>query len=739
MNDINALINSLKIECIEVQEKIIKYFSNEKRKDYCIESFWKNAKKALEKNLLNQIAEIATRKLYNNYKLEIKRGHICYFRREVEGFEDFGQLEVHFLLGDWEPRQKKALKKLINEEEFSERRPNVFSKESLDEQFSGRTVEPSDEITLYPNLRKLILEGTGPYQKLIITKPKNVEKPSNIYQQWYCWIHNNEKEPKKLILKIKEKTKKYKYSSEEKKTLRKKMNYFLFLPTAGYFCHEGPRCIGVCYLELKIYQGDNVVFTKNINGFLQDQLEQSIEKPFKILASLVATPLLIAYDKVIEFENNRKDLKDVFNLKILQNNKDTLIVGPEFGIAEKVILNFIDSVNLAEMPKDKLALKLMELLWRRAYEGKLQSSIFINFNEAERLLFWLKEYRDHLIHSANVYLLGMALLAKLLGNEEKDEIRNFLKAEKLINNDNDYNHLPFSWAAAASYHDFSMPIQKLNEVTEKIFSIFANLEEFRLDIDSEFVQKYVSHNITIFYFQLLRSAQEGGCTEVSQLENKIKGNISQWPLLVSKETLKLIVQNCDHGVVSTIAFLSSCFMGGKKKKKTIQYEPEELKAVFMAAEAMMLHNLIFQIKDGQFEPFYLKYPPQLRFKDNPIAFLLALCDKLQDWGREGNEKRPSANVKNIDWGKGDEQNILKITCKYDWNAKDGICKKVEGTPICENGINCPNEKLCKDSSKDCREHWERVVNNKLDFSLIDPLKIKISFDTPKQETFTIPK
>lgn len=92
-----------------------------------------------------------------------------------------------------------------------------------------------------------------------------------------------------------------------------------------------------------------------------------------------------------------------------------------------------------------------------------------------------------------------------------------------------------------------------------------------------------------------------------------------------KKAMQFDGKKYNHGAYSAIAFLMQFYNSG-----IIFSLPEEKQcAIEIAAVAIYNHTVTFRIlKDKSTENFY-----QPVFQQNPIAFLLRLCDDLQEWGR----------------------------------------------------------------------------------------------------------
>ena len=81
----------------------------------------------------------------------------------------------------------------------------------------------------------------------------------------------------------------------------------------------------------------------------------------------------------------------------------------------------------------------------------------------------------------------------------------------------------------------------------------------------------------------------------------------------------------DHGAYSAIAFLLQFYNSGI----IFSLSEEKQCAIELAAVAIYNHTMGFKILDKKTKSNF--YQP--RFNQNPIAFMLRLCDDLQEWGR----------------------------------------------------------------------------------------------------------
>ena len=96
------------------------------------------------------------------------------------------------------------------------------------------------------------------------------------------------------------------------------------------------------------------------------------------------------------------------------------------------------------------------------------------------------------------------------------------------------------------------------------------------------------------------------------------------PLQDIKERLEIHKGKYDHGAYSAVAFLLQFYNNGV----IWSLSPEKRCAIEIAALAIFNHTAKYSVVDNKFHPYY-----SLFYRQNPIAFLLRVCDDLQEWDR----------------------------------------------------------------------------------------------------------
>lgn len=236
----------------------------------------------------------------------------------------------------------------------------------------------------------------------------------------------------------------------------------------------------------------------------------------------------------------------------------------------------------------ELVANYISKLW---VDSSKNPSVFSASRDFEPILRRIPYYRDHFIHSFNVFLMGYYILNRLKELFPQMDLKS-----------NDYN---LTWMLASTFHDVAYPLQKmetwLNELFERFFGVNPN---FHYDITQVMPMIYVDFIRTITHchaqpFQGPLSAQalDLDWTFYDQIGAK----------LVEKE----------HGVLGGLMLfhLLAVREGFVRDRKW-----DFLYNHLLACHAITVHHL----------------PVKVRFEKHPLAYLLILLDELQDWGRPAN-------------------------------------------------------------------------------------------------------
>lgn len=260
----------------------------------------------------------------------------------------------------------------------------------------------------------------------------------------------------------------------------------------------------------------------------------------------------------------------------------------------------------------------------------------------------IERQRDHFIHSVNVFVLGLAVYSQNKNYREifKDYILSS-KYEKFYRIDGELSNEEFlyRWGVAALFHDIGYPFEIIGKQLNKIINDsvksisnsydvsvnidFRDFDEFNsiVKIDPyDFADKYRTNYSKSKIIDLYKP------TEI--MAHKIAHNFNfdtyQFKLLINhlNNFVYYMQENnfIDHGFYSAILVLNSY---GKLIQKYSKNKDFFFYPIVDSATAILLHN--YYNKTLQKEPFNLS---RLAPEDNPIAFLLILCDELQEWNRQ---------------------------------------------------------------------------------------------------------
>ena len=336
------------------------------------------------------------------------------------------------------------------------------------------------------------------------------------------------------------------------------------------------------------------------------------------------------FDKLSVFEDEAHghDFKTYIHqaiVKFLDNeNKET---------AFDVYLSFFDAYRIDMGEDNNQFLDLLDMM--RNYE--------------ERAATLTAKQRDHYVHSVNVFMLGLAVF----GSNER-----FRKAfETCILNTDDYPYAYqtaneeffYRWGIASLFHDVGYPVeivskqanQYLNFIVEAVYEdpavskenkvcVFLDYEDF-----SRFNTLPDAGGFEGFCADFLRGQ---GLIDIAGAKRPIdllawsvhksfdidfpavKGKLDGF--LKDMQTFGFV----DHGFYSAVIVLQwyAYLMQKSGWNKNYFFNP-----VLDCASAILLHNYYGNVL--QKPPFSLG---PMSPETQPLAFLLVLCDELQEWNRE---------------------------------------------------------------------------------------------------------
>ena len=263
----------------------------------------------------------------------------------------------------------------------------------------------------------------------------------------------------------------------------------------------------------------------------------------------------------------------------------------------------------------------------------------------------IERQRDHYIHSVNVFLLGLAIFSQ---NEH------YRDAFLLANKDGYYKYFYktkneeffYRWGIASLFHDIGYPLEIIGKQMKKFINEGVNFSSAETDVfTSKYgaVKTYLSFEDFNTFNTIIKKDHDfpKNYREIYDETNFIDLfkplDILAHKLSLSFEDLDLVdlktnldnfvnvmAKNgfIDHGFYSAIlVLLYYGYLVQKYDKKTEFF----FFPIVDSASAILLHNYyrnVLMSKNYEFQR------EKLDAVEHPIAYLLILCDELQEWNRK---------------------------------------------------------------------------------------------------------
>jgi len=344
---------------------------------------------------------------------------------------------------------------------------------------------------------------------------------------------------------------------------------------------------------------------------------------------------------------------------------------------QRNILNYFNEVggieekNYDEIRAQKTT-KYMKAIWQEVHRKIETSKLFSNFEKFEQFLFKIPRYRGHYIHQFNVFILGFYILKKLLENPN-------ISRQIQSNNDNPY----FTWMACSTSHDLGYPIQEVETWFQDFLEDFLGATStYHIDIKDILTPTYPNY---IGYFSEIHY----------QLVNL---NQNQWNFSEQKhkdmqfeELLLRKLDKKDHGVLSAIILAYSVLIKETSLDQNILINRDFPRYILPACHAIAVHN---------FDPDDLI----IEFEKTPFAFLLVLCDELQDWGRS-QAKKDKSDLLNVEINQAEIPEII-------FNIKMLDVSKKESFDLLKKKLRCNLIKIIINSEYQ-DQIYRYIINNEV--------------------------
>lgn len=246
-------------------------------------------------------------------------------------------------------------------------------------------------------------------------------------------------------------------------------------------------------------------------------------------------------------------------------------------------------------------------LWEEAAKN---ADFLEDIREFEPLLKELG-LRDHFVHAFKVFLLGYYII-----NKFKVDSRSILGQRPLLQNQHKTNLI---WMLTATFHDAAYAVEKTDDWLNSFFRRFLG----------------VNPHISLPISEVLSPVHSDIMRMLSQYHRSRRINSPEDPFIFHFNLMdwyyynKLSEEfyNKNHGVLSALMLchrmaIKEGFLGRPPQTTETPSTPERNLYDYVdhleASHAISLHN-IDSIK--------------VKFREYPFAFILILCDEMQDWGR----------------------------------------------------------------------------------------------------------
>ena len=256
----------------------------------------------------------------------------------------------------------------------------------------------------------------------------------------------------------------------------------------------------------------------------------------------------------------------------------------------------------------------------------------------------IEKQRDHFIHSVNVFLLGLAIYSQNKNYRDafqeyvlKSPYKKFYRMGNRLSNE----EFLYRWGVAALFHDIGYPVEIIGKQLKKFINDgvksisssygadtaidFKDFNEFNtiVKIDPNFADEFTAHYPRAKFLNLFKPTDimaQKIATDFSNVDvNKVVKHLDDFVDIMGDFGF------IDHGFFSSILVLNSYGYLIQKHAKNHDFF---FYPIVDSATAILLHNYYRNVLQGNL--FNLS---EMNPRESPLAYLLILCDELQEWNR----------------------------------------------------------------------------------------------------------
>lgn len=293
----------------------------------------------------------------------------------------------------------------------------------------------------------------------------------------------------------------------------------------------------------------------------------------------------------------------------------------KYGCDDDEIFNFLFTITTREEKQDKAINIINGIIKPHGKEPLLDfltclANIEYEINELQPRL------RDHVVHAVFTYLLGIYINERLMR-----------KIARKVD--------PYQWKIACLFHDIAYPVEIAHNLTRTYCKMV-----YKIGIDY-YRPLPIIQNISMLsnLYKLIKDKRTSSYSVINKCLKKWGININ------SKKIYNTTIKDGDicHGMLSalTILYLIDKFYQQNNPHRNCTEtivgnsnwdETFFIKDVIPACAAIFLHNID--------KEHFLNY--RIDPQKAPIAFLLKLCDSLQEWQRPSKEKPEGESPEEFD-------------------------------------------------------------------------------------------
>ncbi|MBN2851120.1 MAG: hypothetical protein JXQ23_00130 [Clostridia bacterium] len=325
-----------------------------------------------------------------------------------------------------------------------------------------------------------------------------------------------------------------------------------------------------------------------------------------------------------------KNINDFFNLLEMDSDKN----GEHFykALISSSIYHFLD--HQTKETAYEVYSAFFDIYRIKRNDGKSFIDLLDVMRKYEETAATLNDkQRDHYNHSVNVFILGLCIYSQNAFFREAFHAGDFDVENRHLYK-TPHEEFLFSWGIAALFHDIGYPVEIINNQIKKYISFICHRKEKGMEINP-----YIAY----FNFDKLNCINDNQVTETLMANgldyNRPTDLLSYYfhnSFNIDLQTIKdkmdhflLSMQKSgfvDHGFYSALIILK---WYGMMLLQNIFPTGVLYNQILDSAAAIFLHNAYRHVLMK--EPFSLgKISPY----QHPIAFLLILCDEVQEWKRE---------------------------------------------------------------------------------------------------------